>query len=213
LLADPLGGEARQLRRRGDERVPGRWIDRQPEVPGEAERPEHTQVVLRKTLRRCADRPQAPRAQVLEPEVRVAQLLGERVPSQRVAGEIAAGEVLLDGVGELDDGVPAEGLEVAPERGHLVEDAITPEDADRAVFDPDRDGTAEEAAYLVRSRSGRQVPVARLEAQDRVADRAADGPGLEPGLLETAGDLSDRRGRAKLQVGCVHRPYPHRTAA
>src|SRR5690606_19354414 len=140
-------------------------------------------------LRGLADRAQPPRLEVLEPEVRVAQLTRERVPRQRVAGEVAPREVLLDRVRELDRGVAAEGLDITAEGRHLVE-GVADQHTDGAVLAPDGNGAAEEAPHLPRAGSRRQVPVAGRKAEDRVPDRAADRPRLVPRVFQPAGDLT-----------------------
>ncbi len=193
LLVDALGGKLGQVRRGRGERAPDGGLDLQPELPGEAERAQDPQVVLREAVGRRPDRAQPAGVQIGQAGVRIAQLPGGGLPGQGVEGEVAAGEVLLERVRELDHGVAAGGLHVAAEGGDLVEHVVLAEDADGAVLYADGDGAAEEAAHLLRAGGRGEVPVHGGQAEHGVADGAADGPGVEAGLLEAGRDLEHRR--------------------
>src|SRR5690606_35668914 len=212
LLTDPLGREARQLRHRRNERTPRRPFDLEDEVPGEAECTQDPQVVLGKTVRGVPDGPEPAGPEVLQPQERVADLARERVPGQRVAGEVAPREVFLDRIREFDPGVAPVRLDVAAEGRDLVEDAIPAEHADGPVLDPDRHGPPEKAPDLLRPGPGREVPVADGEAERCVTHGAAYGPGLVPGLLEAPCDLPDRARRRDPAERPVLRPAPTRHA-
>src|SRR5690606_21382490 len=97
-------------------------------------------------------------------------------------------------------GVAPRRLDVAPERGDLVQNAIPAEHADRAVLDADRHGAAEQAADVARAGAGREVPVAGNETEHRVANRSTDRPRLVPRVLEPPGDLSHCVGRVEIHA-------------
>ena len=195
-----------QVRHRGDERGPGARIDGQHEVPGEAQRPQYAQVILREAVGRLAHGAQDRIAQIDQPAVRVAQLLGERVPGEGVNGEVAPAQVLVHRVGEFDHGVPAVGRHVATEGGHLVEHAVARQHADGAVLHADRHGALEDAPHFVRARIGGQVPIGVRQAQQRIAHGTADRPRVVAAIAQLAGDVEDGPGGRRPQGA-----YPHST--
>jgi hypothetical protein len=119
------------------------------------------------------------------------QHVADRVPRDGVEREVATSQVVVDFPRELDDGVPAERLDVATERRDLVHDTVGRQHADRAVLDADGHRAAEDAAHLLGSRARRQVPVVREAAEECVANRAAHGPDIMSGGVQPAGDVDD----------------------
>ncbi len=139
--------------------------------------------------------------------MRIAQLASARVPGDRVDGEVAAAQVLLDGVGEHHPRMAAVRLHVPPEGGDLVQVPAVPQHPHRAVREPHGHGAAEDAPDVAGARGSRQVPVERATAGERVAHGAPHRPGLEAGLLQAPDDPDDLRGR--LQQGGTRRGIAH----
>ena len=75
---------------------------------------------------------QAPPLQVGGAVEGVAQLAGQRVPRDGVEREVAPRQILINGMRELDDGVAAERLDIAPERRDLVHHTVGGDHADGA---------------------------------------------------------------------------------
>ena len=127
LGRDPLPGEVRHELGVVGERAERRRLDGELEGRGEPNRPDHPEGILPEPRRRVADGPEDPGVDIGQPVVRVDErggLAGSRAPGHRVHREVAAGEVELDRVAELDPVRPPEVgvVVVAPERRDL-EDA------------------------------------------------------------------------------------------
>jgi hypothetical protein len=93
---------------------------------------------------RRADRAQHATLQVGRAAVRVAQLVADGVPGDRVDREVAPLQVLRQRVGEPHAGAAAEGLHIATEGRDLVHPAAPRQHSDSAVLDADRHGAAED---------------------------------------------------------------------
>jgi hypothetical protein len=76
------------------------------------------------------------------------------------------------------------GLDVTPERRHLMHNATVVQHADRSEVDADRNRTPEQLSHLIRRGRGREVPIQVRVAEERVPNGAPDAPGLEPGCFE-----------------------------
>ena len=137
-------------------------------------------------------------------------------PGDGVDGHVAAGQVELDRVGELDVMRPPEvGVVVVGAEGRdldLADGRVAGPDGDR----PERvlvDGVVEQRLGLLGPGGRGQVPVPRRHAQQRVAQRAADDPGGVAGRLERGQDVQDRRrDRGGHVRGSIGRGRRRRTA-
>ncbi len=136
-LSHPLGGELAQAAGRGADRLPGARIDLEVEPGREAQRPENPEVVLPETRLRLAHRADQLRFDVHRSVERVAPFVPQRMMGDRVDGEVAAGEVVLEGHAVLHHGVAAVGAHILAEGRDLV---VSPPGAHRdgAEALPDR---------------------------------------------------------------------------
>ena len=105
----------------------------------------------------------------------------------RVDGEVAARQVLVQRDAESDLGVATVGRDILPERGDLVGAVLVVEDGHGPVLDSDRHGAAEQRLDFRWRRGGRDVddgvgqPGQRAPAgllEQHVAHRPADEPRL-----------------------------------
>jgi hypothetical protein len=97
--------------------------------------------------------------QITGPVKRVAPLAPERVIGNRIDGEIAAGEVVLQSYAIGYDRMPAVGRHVPPKCGDLVQLAFPVQDPDGSVLDAYSDGLGEECLNLFWRGAGRYVVV------------------------------------------------------
>ena len=146
---------------------------------------------------RIADRPKKSASQVLAPAVRIdeARLLARlAAPGHGVDGEVAPGQVLLDRIAELDTvGVAVIRVrDVTPERRDLVLGTSLAHDHGPEAVLVQR--VREEALNAVRRRVGREVPIRRLAAEQRVAQAAAHCVGGVSASMESGQQLGDRGG-------------------
>ena len=209
LGRDPLAGEMPDqlgLRLDAGQR---RRLDIEPERGCQPHGPDHPERVLLEALPRLADGTQDVRPGIGRPVVRVHEpgRTGRRrhgAPRHRVAGQVATGEVGLDGVAELDAVRPPEVgvVVVGAERRDLVQVVAMP---DRHGPEPvlvDRAGHELEDA--LGQRVGREVPVDGGPPQHGVAQRSADDVGrvaTRPEGREQAVDLGrDRRLQGRREV-------------
>ena len=206
LVPDPLGRELRQPGRCLDGRGPGGGLDGEPESRREAQRPEDAEVVLAEPLGRHADRPQERAVEIAAAVERIAPLVPERMVGDGVHGEIAARQVLVERDAVGHDGVAAVGDHVPAEGGHLVQHAPAVEHADGAVLLADRGRPPEQRGDLRRRGRGGEVVVGVRVAQQGVAERAPDAPGLVAGRLELARDLEHLLRDLQTQHGAHRAP-------
>src|SRR4051812_22728536 len=94
--------------------------------------------------------------------------------------------------------MPAISLDIAAESRDLVHHAVRIENADGSELDANWNRALEEFAHLFGFRCGREIPVEVRVPKQRVADCAADAPGLVAGALEGVCDLSDVPGWVQL---------------
>ena len=197
LLSNALGGERRRPVHPALESRQRVGIDRQLEPAGEAEAPEDAEVVLGDPLRRIAHCAKNTPLQISPPLPRVDELVVGRTPRHRVDREVAAREILIDGVRVLHDRVSSIRLDVAPEGGDLEHRPRLSEDSHGPVLDAEGYGAGEHAPYLIRPRIRGQIPIFAGVSEELVADRAAHRPSLETPALERVGDLEHVRGRGE----------------
>ena len=211
LVSHALGGELRQSGSRLDRGGPCGRIDREAEARGKTQASEDAEIVLPEALGGITHRADRPALQVGAPIEGIAPLVPQRVIGDGVDREVTAGEIVVKRDAVRHDRVPPVRGHVPSEGGHLVEHSAPVEDAHRAVLLADRSGVAEKAHDLRGRRRGGEIEVGVRVAQERVAERAAHAPGLEPGGLQGACDLQhlvrNRRTR-----GGRHRP-PYATPA
>ena len=195
LLTHPLGGQAPDLARAAEDRLPGQRFDAEAETRREPERAQGAQAILAHARLGIPDGAQHSRGEVALPAKWVAQFTQRRGPCHRVDREVAAGQVIVERDAELDVRMSAVGLHVAPEGRDLVEPAVPVEHAHGAMLDADWHRAHEEPLHLLRAGTRREIPVVVGVAEQGIPNRAADAPRLEPGALEHLGDLEDFAGR------------------
>jgi hypothetical protein len=188
FLLDTLRRQSRQLGRALDDGVPGVALDVEPEARSKSYRAQRAQPVLAHPLARIADGANELSIQILLAAVRIAHFILARRISDGVDGVVAAGEIFVEGSAELDDRVPPIGLNVTAKSRDLVHHVVMIEDTDGPELDPDRNGALEQLPNLRRLRGRRQIPVEVRMAEQRVANRAADAPGLEARVFQPLRD-------------------------
>ena len=181
LGGDPLAREVGdQLGRVPD---PGQRLgfELEPERRRESDGADHAQRVLLEAGRRSR-RPRAggaPRRRIgrRTGRSRPGRLARSGAPGHRVDGEVAAREVELDRVAELDPvRSPEVGVVVVGPEGRDLEDLAVASDGDR----PEPvlvDGAGKERDDLLGQCIGREVPVGRLSLEDDIAQRTTDDVG------------------------------------
>jgi hypothetical protein len=140
-------------------RPPCGRIDRESEPCREANRAQAAQSVLAHTIAGAADGPHHLPRQVAPTVERIVQNISGGRVGDRVDGEVAAGEILVEARSERDDRVAPVGLDIAAKGGHLVHPAGAVDHADRPELDPHRNRPAEDALHLLRRRRGGEIPV------------------------------------------------------
>jgi hypothetical protein len=106
------------------------------------------------------------------------------VVRNRVDGEVAAGQVLVQRDTELDRRVAAVGRDVAAEGGYFVRFPMPIEHGNRAVIYTYRDCALEEALDVSRPRGRCEVEVVVLETEEGVPNGSANAPGVKARGLE-----------------------------
>jgi hypothetical protein len=194
-------------------------LDREVERRREPDGADHPEGVLLEPGPRVADRPEEAGRDVRHAGVRVderrrrGRAASGRIgaPGHRVDGEVAAGEVELDSVAELDPMWPPEiGVLVVGAEGRELVDiaALADRNGPEAIL---VDGAGEELDEPVGAGIGGQVPVGRLAAEEDVPERAPDdvtGMARRPQPFEDSEDRvrrPDVRGRNRLRR---HGPPP-----
>ena len=198
LRRDPLAGDVRGQSRVLADRGEGRRLDRELEDRGESHGPHHPQRVLGESRSRVADGTQRPPLDVRDPVERIDEAILHLVrlapPGDGVHREVAPRQVEPDVVAELDPMRPPEigVVMVGPERRHLV--------GRRALADGDGpelvlvDGAREDGEQPIRAGVGREVPVLRRPAEQRIAHRAAHDVRRVPVRPEALHQRGDGRG-------------------
>ena len=146
-------------------------------IAGEkAEEAEHPQIILGDARRRIADEAHAPRPDVREPADEIDHF-AVALEEQRVDRKVAPFRVRFPVAAKTHLGVAAEGLDVLAQRGDLERLAVH-DNRNGAVFDAGGNGVeaglARAAHDLVGHRRGRQIDLADLKTEQRIAHRAAD---------------------------------------
>ena len=137
--------------------------------------------------------------EVLLPLKGIAPLVPDRMVGDGIDREIAPRQVVHQRDAELDDGVPAVGVNVLPKGRDLVRLIGAIEHRDRAVFDPHRHGALEDLLHLGRRRRGGEIEVVILEAEEIVADRTAHAPRFVPRVFQLCGDFQHFIGNGELR--------------
>ena len=159
LLLHALRGKTRQLGGALHDRVPGITLDVEAESSREPDRAQRAQAILAHPVPWISDGANEPPRQILASVVRIPQLVLAGRIGDRVDGVIAAREIVVERRAELDDRVTPVGLNIFPERRHLVHHVVVIEDSDRSELDPDGDSALEELPHLGRLGRGGEVPV------------------------------------------------------
>ena len=194
------------------DRLHGRGIDLEVERGRQADGPDHPQCVFLEAPVGIAHRPEETEGKISATAVGIDEdRLHARpgAPGDRVHGEIAAREVLLDRLAELDRvRMAVVGVrDVAPEGGDLVlRPAVAHNHRSEAIL---VDGPREEGHDPLGRGVGGQVPIGRLTAQQGVAEtpaydvcRVAAAPECCEQMADGCRDLGGtrRRGRALTPV-------------
>jgi hypothetical protein len=177
-----------------------RRIDREAEARREPHGAQHAQPILGDARARVADGPDGAGGEIGAATDEVDDLVGERIPVERIDGEVAALRVLLgraevhgDGPATVDVGV------VGAKRRHL--DPLVPQqDEHHAELHAHRDGAREERAHDLGRRARRHVVICRRAAEQPIANAAAGEVGRMARVAQPADDAS----RALLAVRRRH---------
>jgi len=182
------------MRRAANDRLPCRALDREVESPSEANTAKCAQAIFAHSLVRHADGANELPGDIDSAVEWIAYLSGHWGNRDRVDGEVAASEIVVERRPELDYGVASIGLHVASERCHLMHDAAVVQYADGPEVQSHRDGTPEELSHLIRRSSGRQIPVEMRVPEQCVTYGPANAPRLETGGFEPFGDCPNGAG-------------------
>ena len=192
LVPDALGRDVGEVRGRGHDRRVGRGVDCESEPGSEAHGAEHPQAVLVDARARVADRADHPGAKVVGAADEVDDAVGERVPEERVDGEVAPARILLRRA-EVDAARAASvDVGVVGAEGGDFEARAAVQDEDDAELRADRDGSGKEGLYGLGRGVGRDVVVERLPAEEAIAHASAGEVGVVPGVAQAPEDLSRR---------------------
>ena len=165
FLLHALHRKATQVRRALPDRLPGAGLDGKAEAAGESQRAQGAEAVLAHAFARLADAAHDALLQIPAPVERVAHLETLGVHRDRVHGEVAARQVLLERRTVAHDGMATVGLDVVTEGGDFVQHAVAVEHADGAELDADGDRAAKELLHLLGQRGSGDVPVEGLNAE------------------------------------------------
>ena len=204
LGRDPLAGQVDGKPRTGLDPGQRRGLDREVVGRREPDRPDHPERVLLEPDPRLTDGPQRSGLEVAPAVVGIDQRRGharDRSPGHRVDREVAAREVELDRVAELDRVRTAEVavLVVAPERRDRIEVG-----AGANGHRPERvlvDRPGEQLEEPVRPGVRGEIPVVRRPTEERVPNRPADDVGRATGRPEGPQQLVDRSGDRARDAG------------
>lgn len=193
LGCDPLLGEGGdEIRGFGHARERA-LFDLKVELAGEADAAEDAERVFPEAGGRVADSADDAGGKVFPATVQVEKAVTERIFGEGVDGEVAAGEVFLDGGAEGDVGpARAAAVGVAAERGDLAPEAL---DADaegaEALADGGNGGAepADEGLDGIGVGVGGVVLVVGVDADETVTQGAADEPELVAAGVEGAGEV------------------------
>lgn len=168
----------------------------------DAEEAQDAQVIFRDALVGIADEAHAPQRNVGKPADVVVHD-ARRVDRQPVHGEVAPLGVPHPVTAERNLGLAAEGLGVLAQRGHFIGVPVD-DQGDGAVVDAGRHaldaGAFGAPHHLLRQCGGRDIHVARPQAEQRITHGAADHARL---LAVGVQELQDARGPAGGQPGRI----------
>ncbi len=193
FVPDPLGRDdldpPGHLRHGGDD-LGG---DLEVQLCGEPGGPHHAQGIVRERLLGRTRRPQDTSREILQSAVGVDELLRRQRHGHRVDREVAADQVLLDGVAvrhlRLARGAVV-GLGPVGGDLDLVAALVCADRAEGDAHLPDgvRPGP-DDLQYVLGAGVGGEVQVVAEPAEQRVADRSTDQGEREARLLESAGEV------------------------
>ena len=194
LHVDPFAGNIGQQGGKGAGGTGGIRLHGEIEDGGKPHGAQDPQSVLLEPLLRLAHAADDPVAQVLLSPEPVHDPVAVAV-RHRVDGEIAAGEVLLEGIREGHAGrVPV--IRVHPvdsvRRGLDLHSAAHHGDGPMAQTRLHDAPIGKAAAHIVRARAGRHVVIAGGAAHEGIADTAADGIRGKTGILQAGNDVANR---------------------
>ncbi len=138
-------------------------------------------MILRNPLQRIADEADMAGIKVRQTAEIVEDRAARRIGIERVDREIAPRRIFTPVVGERHIRAPPVGADIAAQRRHLDPGAAG-DRGDRAVIDTGRDRLDprrfEQGDHLLRRVRGRDVEIGHVDAEQRIAHRAADEPRL-----------------------------------
>ena len=193
LVEQPCGrhvGEQRDVRTNG---TTGGLFDGEIEFRGKAHGAQHAYRVLTQTLVRIADQDQAALIDVAHAVDVVPDAEVGNVVIERIAGEVAAPDVLFDGavdvVAQDTAFVVVRNVVVLVNgggpKGRYFDDLAAESHMCEPEPPADEPAIAEQSPHLVRRRVGRNVEVLRVQAEQCIPHTAADQEGLVTGLVQS----------------------------
>ena len=205
LFPNSLGADFADRVGRPDDRFPGRRLDFKVEHGGEADRAQKPQPVFRETLRRVANRPHEPGAEVLAAADEINHGVVRRIEEHAVNREIAAARVFFRRREVHFCRVPAVEISaVGPESRDLELQVIFQNDYD-AEMRANRVGAAENLLHLGGVRVGRDIDIFRNLTADEIAHAAACEVGGVAGCAQSIHErTSGRKHRFFLDPGGIH---------
>ena len=189
-----------EVRRKLPYGLPGRRIDVEAELGRETEGAEHAKGILLEALLRLADGADDTTTEVLE----TTEVIHDAAPvidRHRVDREVAAREILMERRRELHharvttievgaiDPIGRDLIALPDRRGLRPRLLRQHQHRHGAMLDPGVDGASEHRLHLLRTRTRRDVPVARNPPEETVAHTATDRVGLVARTLQLMDDI------------------------
>jgi len=199
LVGDPLDGDDRRPEPAGQRTHGGRQrlVELETQLGGEAHRAEHPERVVAEGRDRVERRPQEARLEVGQPGSESVLHPAAEIHQQRVDGEVAAAEVLVD-AGRLHIGLArVVAVALRPRRGELDRTVAPHHLGSAEALEDDRrraPGEPAEVGGQLRSTAvlDDDVDLPVLAAEEPVAHVAAHGPGANAQLSGRLGE--ERKG-------------------
>ena len=215
FIADAFGGDDVDALAHAGHRLADLGGDGEVQLRGEAGAAHHAQRVVGEGVLRCAGRADDAGGEVREAAVRVDEHAAGEADRHRADREVAAHEVVVQGVAERHDGLPrVRVVLLRPVCGDLDE-TVALAQADRA--EPLADvpvgvgPSLDDGQDVVGAGVRREVQIGHVAAQQRVADRAAHQRELiaarcEPlrQRVEDVGESVECLEHPRVRLCCVH---------
>ena len=212
LRENTLGGNIAQQLPVFPQRRGGFLLDGQTEPRREAQRAQNAQRVLPEALAGVADAAEDTVPEILPPAEIVPQTAHGAV-SHGVHREIAPREIGVDVTHERNAvRVAAVGVAALGAERRDLQRAGRREQRKRAVLESGFEHalSGKDLLHLLRRRGGAEIPVVRLDAEQRIAHASAHGVSRVTRSFKTVYDKFDRSGKRKRSCGIFYIKFTHK---